>query len=38
MKINVASGEALKKNERHGETQFITEIDGFLSTPHPFPP
>jgi hypothetical protein len=27
--------EALRKNERQRETQFITEIDGFLSPPTP---
>jgi hypothetical protein len=30
MKIYVAAVEALRKNERQGETQFSTEIDGFL--------
>jgi hypothetical protein len=33
MKIYVAAVEALRKNERQGETQFSTEIDGFLSPP-----
>jgi hypothetical protein len=35
MKIYVAVVEALRKNERQGETQFITKIDGFLSPPFP---
>jgi hypothetical protein len=35
MKIYVAAVEALRKNERQDETQFITEIDSFLSTPLP---
>jgi len=35
MKINVAVREALRKNERQGETQFITEIHEF---PAPSPP
>jgi hypothetical protein len=36
MKIYVAVVEALRKNERQGETQFITKnIDGFLSTALP---
>jgi len=38
MKIYVAAVEALRKNERQGETQFSTEIDGFLSPPRPHPP
>jgi hypothetical protein len=33
MKIYVAVVEALRRNERQGETQFIIEIDGFLSSP-----
>jgi hypothetical protein len=33
MKISVAAVEALRKNERQGETQFTIEIDGFLSLP-----
>jgi hypothetical protein len=33
MNIYVAVVEALRKNERQGETQFITKIDGFLSPP-----
>jgi hypothetical protein len=36
MKIYVAIVEALRKNERQGETQFVTKIiDGFLSNPPP---
>jgi hypothetical protein len=31
VKIYVAAMEALKKKERHDETQFTTKIDGFLS-------
>ncbi len=31
MKIYVAAVEALRKEERHDETQFTTKIDGFLS-------
>jgi hypothetical protein len=31
VKINVAGVKALRKKERHDETQFITKIDGFLS-------
>jgi hypothetical protein len=27
--------EALRKNERQGETQFIIKIDGFLNSPLP---
>jgi hypothetical protein len=38
MKIYVgAAVEALGKNERQGETQFSTEIAGFLSPPPPPP-
>jgi len=37
MKSYVAAVEALRKNERQGEIQFIVEIDGFLSSP-PLPP
>jgi hypothetical protein len=37
MKIYVAVVEALRRKERQGETQFIIEIDGFLSSPHPSP-
>jgi hypothetical protein len=37
MKIYVAAVKALRKNERQGETQFSTEIDGFLSSPSPYP-
>ncbi len=33
MKIYVVVMEAFKKNERQGESQFITKIDGFLSPP-----
>ncbi len=29
MKIYVAAVEALRRKERHDETQFITKIDGF---------
>jgi len=35
MKIYVIAKEAFRKKERHDETQFITKIDGFLSTPPP---
>ncbi len=35
--LYVAAVEALRKNERQGETQFIIEIDGFLSSPPPPP-
>jgi hypothetical protein len=35
MKIYVAVFEALRKNERQGETQFIIKIDGFLNFPLP---
>jgi len=35
MKSYVAAVEALRKNERQGEIQFIIEIDGFLSSPPP---
>jgi hypothetical protein len=38
MKIYVAAVEALRKNERQGETQFSTEIDGFFVSPPPPPP
>jgi len=31
MKIYVAAVEALRKKERQDETQFTTNIDGFLS-------
>jgi hypothetical protein len=31
VKIYVAAVEALRRKERHDETQFITKIDGFLS-------
>jgi hypothetical protein len=31
VKIYVAAVEALRKKERQDETQFVTEIDGFLS-------
>jgi hypothetical protein len=31
VKIYVAAVEALRKKERHAETQFPTKIDGFLS-------
>jgi hypothetical protein len=31
VKIYVAAVEALRKKERQDETQFTTEIDGFLS-------
>jgi hypothetical protein len=31
VKIYIAAVEALKKKERHDETQFTTKIDGFLS-------
>jgi hypothetical protein len=37
MKIYVAVVEALRRNERQGETQFIIEIDGFSEFPHPSP-
>ncbi len=33
MKRYVVAVEALRQNGRRGETQFITEIDGFLSLP-----
>jgi hypothetical protein len=36
MKIYVATVEALRKNERQGETQYITEFDGFLNSSPPF--
>jgi hypothetical protein len=35
MKIYVVVMEALRKNERQGETQFIIKIDGFLNSPLP---
>jgi hypothetical protein len=38
MKIYVVVVEAFKKNERQGEYQFITKIDGFLISPPPHPP
>jgi hypothetical protein len=31
VKMYVAAVEALRKKERHDETQFTTKIDGFLS-------
>jgi hypothetical protein len=31
VKIYIAAVEALKKKERHDETQFTTKIDSFLS-------
>jgi hypothetical protein len=31
VKIYVAAVEALKRKERHDETQFTTKIDGFMS-------
>jgi hypothetical protein len=34
MKLYVATMEALRIDEKQSETQFITEIDGFLSSPH----
>jgi hypothetical protein len=35
VKIYAAAVEALRKKERQDETQFTTEIDGFLSfIPH----
>jgi hypothetical protein len=37
MKIYVTVVEALRRNERQGETQFIIEIDGFLGSPHSSP-
>jgi hypothetical protein len=30
MKTSVAAAEALRKKERHDETQFTTKIDGFI--------
>jgi hypothetical protein len=33
MKIYVGAVEALRKKERHGETQFTTKFDGFLNLP-----
>jgi len=36
MKIYVVAVEALRKNERKGEIQFITKIVGFLSPTPPF--
>ncbi len=38
VKIYVAAVEALRKMERQDETQFTTEIDGFLSFTNPAPP
>jgi hypothetical protein len=35
MNLYVAAVEALRKNERQDEIQFIIEIDGFLSSPPP---
>jgi hypothetical protein len=35
-KYVVAAVEALKNKERQDETQFITQIDGFLSFLHPW--
>jgi hypothetical protein len=35
VKIYVAAVEALRKKERGDETQFTTQIDGFLSLIHP---
>jgi hypothetical protein len=35
MKIYVAVMEALRQNERQGETQFTIKIDGFLNFPLP---
>jgi len=37
MKIYVVAEEALGKNGRQSETQFITEIDGFFELPPLFP-
>jgi hypothetical protein len=31
VKVYVAEVEALRKKERHDETQFTTKIDGFVS-------
>jgi hypothetical protein len=37
MKIYVATMEAFREKERHGEIQFITNIDGFMSFTSPPP-